>query len=165
MFIFLEFFIFILNIISSCMSLILSNIKDTYFLDHEITSGAGYYLSQVKYGSNQLSRTDLTNSKITSNPLETNVELLLLMLSLYQMPPSTCSWPAILSISVTWPYSVPHSTHYDVLRILHHIKRTLFIWSVSFKDFDSLHIPSLTSTPIPMQIRLVIPHIHCSTTG
>jgi hypothetical protein len=49
----------------------------SYFLGLEVTSSTdGYYLSQAKYASDLLSRAGLTDSKTTSNPLETNVKLL-----------------------------------------------------------------------------------------
>jgi hypothetical protein len=49
----------------------------SYFLGLEVTSSIdGYYLSQAKYAYDLLSRAGLTDSKTTSNPLETNVKLL-----------------------------------------------------------------------------------------
>ena len=48
----------------------------SYFLGLEILSNSnGYYLSQVKYASDLLSRTGFIDSKIASTPLEQNLRL------------------------------------------------------------------------------------------
>jgi hypothetical protein len=48
----------------------------SYFLGLEVTSSSdGYYLSQVKYASDLLSKAGLTNSKTVSTSLELNVKL------------------------------------------------------------------------------------------
>ncbi|XP_031378197.1 uncharacterized protein LOC116193596 isoform X2 [Punica granatum] len=48
----------------------------SYFLGLEVTCGKdGYYLSQIKYASDLLSRAQFTDSKVTSRLLDYNVEL------------------------------------------------------------------------------------------
>ena len=48
----------------------------SYFLGLEITSSSDeYYLSQVKYASDLLSKVGITNNKIVSTPLEYNAKL------------------------------------------------------------------------------------------
>jgi hypothetical protein len=126
----------------------------SYFLGLEVTSSNdGYYLSQAKYAFSLLSRVGLTDSKIASNPLETNVKLLamdgepLLDATLYKQLVSS-----LIYLNVTWPdianvvdlvsqfMSAPRFTHYDVvLRILHYVKGTMF-HGLHFSSHSSLEL-------------------------
>ena len=48
----------------------------SYFLGHEITySIDGLYITQAKYASDLLSRTELTDSKTIDTPIELNAHL------------------------------------------------------------------------------------------
>ena len=48
----------------------------SYFLGLKVTSSSdGYYLSQVKYAFDLLSKVGITNNKIVSTPLEYNAKL------------------------------------------------------------------------------------------
>jgi hypothetical protein len=108
-----------------------------YFLGLDVTLGAdGYYLSQAKYASNLLFRANLTNSKIVSSHLETNVKLIaidgkpLLDVTLYMQLVGNLIYLTVTRPNISYVVhlikqfmSAPHSTHYVVvLCILHYVK-------------------------------------------
>ncbi|KAJ4721194.1 Retrovirus-related Pol polyprotein from transposon TNT 1-94 [Melia azedarach] len=125
-----------------------------YFLGLEVLSDSdGYYLSQAKYASDLLARADLTDSKVTSTPLEPNAKLTpldgvsLKDATLYRQLVGSLVYlmvtrPDIFhAIHIMSQYmSAPRSPHYTaVLHILRYIKGTLF-HGLHFSTYSSLKL-------------------------
>jgi hypothetical protein len=126
----------------------------SYFLGLEVTSSAdGYYLSQAKYVSGLLSRSSLTNNKIATSPLETNIKLLatdhepLSNATLYRQLVVSLIYLTVTRPDISYAVhlvsqfmSAPRSTHYAVvLHILHYVKGTLF-QGLHFSSHSSLEL-------------------------
>ena len=124
----------------------------SYFLGLEVTSDAdGYYLSQAKYASDLLSRSNLTDSKVVSTPLEPNVKLLpsdgtpLSNPTLYRQLVGSLVYLTVTRPDIAYAVHIvsqflaaPRSTHFSaVLRILRYVKGTLF-HGLHFSSHSSL---------------------------
>jgi hypothetical protein len=126
----------------------------SYFLGLEVTSSAdGYYLSQAKYVSGLLSRSSLTDNKIATSPLETNIKLLatddepLSNATLYRQLVVSLIYLTVTRPDISYAVhlvsqfmSAPRSTHYAVvLHILHYVNGTLF-QGLHFSSHSSLEL-------------------------
>lgn len=113
----------------------------TYFLAIKVTRGDhGYYLSQVKYTSDLLSRAQLTGGKVAPTPLEYNMKPTLVDGTLLENPTLYHQLVgSLVYLTITRPdiaYVVyiisqfmadPRTYHYaTVLRMLHYLKGTIF---------------------------------------
>uniref|UniRef100_A0A2N9FCF5 Reverse transcriptase Ty1/copia-type domain-containing protein n=1 Tax=Fagus sylvatica TaxID=28930 RepID=A0A2N9FCF5_FAGSY len=113
----------------------------SYFLGFEITSSDdGFYLIQVKYSSDLLSRAGLTDHKIVDTPIELNARLtassgeLLPDPTLYRQLVGGLVYLRVTRPDISYTVhqvsqfmSAPQSTYYAaVLRILRYLKGTLF---------------------------------------
>ena len=113
----------------------------SYFLGLEITHFTdGLYITQVKYASELLSRTGLTDSKTVDTPVELNVHLTpsrrkpLSNLSLYRCLVGSLVYLTVTHSNISYVIHqvsqylfAPRSTYYAaVLRILRYLKDTLF---------------------------------------
>jgi hypothetical protein len=127
-----------------------------YFLGLKVTSGSdGYYLSQVKYASDLLSKAGLTDSKTCISPLEHNTRLLatdgesLPDATLYRQLVSSLIYLTVTRPDISYTIhlvsqfmSAPRSTHYAVvLRILRYVNGTLF-HGLHFSSCSSLELRS-----------------------
>ncbi|KAL5844632.1 hypothetical protein ACOSQ3_010687 [Xanthoceras sorbifolium] len=113
----------------------------SYFFGLEVTSSFDrYYLSQVKYASDLLTKACITDNKIVSTPLEYNAKLT--PLDSEPISDATCYRQlvgSLIYLTVTCPdishavgmvskfMDAPRSVHYvAVLRILRYVKGTLY---------------------------------------
>ena len=122
-----------------------------YFLGLEVSSSAdGYYLTQVKYTSDLISRASITDSKIVDTPIEYNCRLnshdgeSLSDTTLYRQLVGSLIYLTVTCPDISYAVHVvsqfmaaPKSPHYaDILRIIRYLKGTIF---------DGLHFSSHSS--------------------
>ncbi|XP_038683045.1 uncharacterized mitochondrial protein AtMg00810-like [Tripterygium wilfordii] len=126
----------------------------SYFLGLEVLSDTtGYYLSQAKYASDLLARAGLTDSKITSTPLEPNIKLKpsdgtpLSDITLYRQLVGSLVYLTVTRPDIAYAVhvvsqfmSAPRSSHYEaVIHILRYIKATLY-YGLHFSAASSLEL-------------------------
>ncbi|XP_026450884.1 uncharacterized protein LOC113351015 [Papaver somniferum] len=112
-----------------------------YFLGIEVDkSPAGYFISQVKYASDIISRAGLTDSKIVDTPLEMNVKFSptdgkdFPNPTLYRQLVGSLNYLTITRPDISYAVHVvsqfmdaPRTSHFDaVFRILRYVKGTLY---------------------------------------
>ncbi|KAJ4724634.1 Retrovirus-related Pol polyprotein from transposon TNT 1-94 [Melia azedarach] len=129
-----------------------------YFLGLEVLSNTdGYYLSQEKYALDLLTRAGLTDSKVTSTPLEPNAKLtpldrvLLKDTTLYRQLVGSLVYLTVTRPDISYAVhivsqymSAPRSSHYvAVLHILPYIKGTLF-HGLHFSAHSSLELSAFS---------------------
>ncbi|XP_026441790.1 uncharacterized protein LOC113340960 [Papaver somniferum] len=125
-----------------------------YFLGIEVDkSSEGYFISQVKYATEILSRAGLSDSKVAETPLELNAKLnpfegkALPDPTLYRQLVGSLNYLTITRPDISYAIhvvshfmSAPRTTHFAaVLRILRYIKGTLY-QGLQFSSQSELHL-------------------------
>ena len=143
----------------------------SYFLGLEVSSSSdSYYLIQIKYTSDLISRAGITNSKIVDTPIEynncsnTHDGEPLLDATLYRQLVGNFFYLIITRPDISYAVHIvsqfmaaPRSLHYvTVLRILRYLKGTLF-HGLHFSSQSSLTLQAYSN--VDWEGDLLIPHL------